>query len=153
MQPGSTDGFLDKTELTERGVYVVQSRNLAVAVYVGSDPALAGHDGFIGIREKLGYEYLDAEYGTVRVQRLIGTLPDGIEMALHGPLWCYGCNRPATRPVPPQLPPYVCEGGCDLETQDVRLSVNQSLFDFLKPLDDAESAARVAAWKEQFPDG
>lgn len=69
--------------MDNRGIYTIRSRNLVVGVYD------ADRDYFIGIREKFGVTYLDAEVmnrppeklGTVTlVGKRVGTLPDAVEL-------------------------------------------------------------------------
>jgi len=59
------------SELIERCVYEITSRNLRVGVYIGSE---GDRDMFIGIREKFGYRYLTTECGWNA--KPIGRVPD-----------------------------------------------------------------------------
>lgn len=70
-------------ECVDRGIYLINSRNLRIGVYVATRQA------FIGIRKKFGDRYLFAEfhyecgppYGTVRPQTLLAAMPEnGIQL-------------------------------------------------------------------------
>jgi hypothetical protein len=73
----------------ERHVYKLRSRNLQYGVF-------NGRTGFIGIREKFGYKYLDTEYhwetgapfGTATPLEDIGTLPQEIKLVPNMPSRC-----------------------------------------------------------------
>ena len=69
-----------------RGVYAVDGRNFSLAVWTGTY--------FIGIRHKMGMSYLSGEqhydsdenFGTVNPFRLVGAIPDSIEMKTDEPI-------------------------------------------------------------------
>ncbi len=65
---------LELEECTKGHIYLIHSRNLSVGVYNGKE-------GFIGIRDKFDFRYLDTEYhqskgGTVRVLQDLGSITD-----------------------------------------------------------------------------
>jgi hypothetical protein len=66
---------IDVAELAVRNVYRLRSRNLEYGVYDGDR-------GFIGIREKFGYYYLDTEYlgATATPLGLVGRIEEPIEL-------------------------------------------------------------------------
>src|SRR5579859_7846431 len=92
--------YIPLSECVERVVYKIHSRNLILGVF-------DGQSGFIGIREKFGYEYLFTEYhwdsspsfGTVRPYEKLGMLDElcenGAELQLieRDPLsYCIECD-------------------------------------------------------------
>lgn len=72
------ENYIPLTACIAGHIYKIHSRNLIIGVYDGKE-------GFIGIREKFGQEYLFTEYhhdqgapyGTVFPEKEIGTLPEG----------------------------------------------------------------------------
>ena len=78
-------GYIPIEECVDRGIYRIHSRNLEVGAYI------AAKAEFIGIREKLGDEYLFGEFhwdtgapfGTVKPKELLGMVPDDIEVKEH----------------------------------------------------------------------
>lgn len=77
-----------------RDIYLLKSRNLLLGVY-------NGRGGFIGIREKFGYRYLDTEYyrdektGTAIPTELVQvSLLDHIEVVESLGTFCTECKRP-----------------------------------------------------------
>lgn len=62
--------MLQKSELQDRGIYALKSRNLRVGVWNGSD-------GFIGIRTKFGDRFLSTEF----IARECGGTASGFDTA------------------------------------------------------------------------
>jgi hypothetical protein len=90
-------------------VYRLRSRNLLVGVFTG--------DRFIGIREKFGDRYLDAEYpydngGTATAKEELGSI-ENIPLKISLGSQCQNCGKPAKWSGPPAPAPWVCEGGCE----------------------------------------
>jgi hypothetical protein len=85
-------------EKCEKGkIYKLNSRNLTRGVY-------NGNQGFIGIRNKFGYDYLDTEthwdteyngkpFGTAKPIQEIGVVPDWIELKESLGTICGNCGR------------------------------------------------------------
>jgi hypothetical protein len=92
-----SDDFIPLTECKVRGVYRLRSRNLGVGVF-------DGNNGFIGIRTKFTDRYLDTEYhwdqgppfGTARPEKLLCTLPPGIDLREVNPSECSACGVATT---------------------------------------------------------
>ena len=126
-------------ECKPRSVYRIDSRNLGIGVFNPKS------NGFIGIREKFGQEYLFTEYhwdtgppfGTVCPQNEIDTLPSDIELSedldtidritqrsvfFDGPTeqgglgWCFCDTGDSSNKIQPQAVP------------------NKKLFEYLKSL-------------------
>lgn len=84
------------SELSERGIYRIHSRNLTLGVYDGKG-------GFIGIREKFGALFLFREYawetgppyGTVQIKdrELVGWCPPEVELRETLGTKCAGCSE------------------------------------------------------------
>lgn len=72
--------FIDDSELVDRRVYQIRSRNLVIGAWSASE------SGFVGIREKLGSRYLFTEYarshgGTARAETDLGfDIPEQIPL-------------------------------------------------------------------------
>lgn len=121
------------SEVTQRGVYRIHSRNLSIGVFNGAT-------GFIGIRHKFGSRYLFTEYhwdtgapyGTVKPQELLEYLPDDVSPYEADPITCGSCGTRAWWTGPPGPAPWACEGGCD-EVRPLRPQ-NKLLFSFLEEM-------------------
>lgn len=130
--------------LFKGGVYEVRSRNLVVAAY-------DGEEGFIGIREKFGDEYLFTEYlsrefggtkqplDTVRPVAYIATLDEDIPLATRGEpaTICTRCKTRAwfvqdTTVIGRTYGSWQCEAGC--EDTLCQGTQNDVLFDILRDL-------------------
>lgn len=166
------EGLPTVDQLVEGQVYRIYSRNLVIGVWVPHSEV--GFDnGFIGIREKFGDEYLFTEYhhdtgghyGTVGAAEPILVdgaplmVPDGIPLRERFGSVCTvhrlpvefreNVREPATRPDGSRV------GRGDwfhvgeeqpMERPDGPIAVsNTALYDFLKPLSDAEYDRR---WKD-----
>jgi hypothetical protein len=89
-------GFLAPSALVERCVYRLCSRNLEFGVFNGTR-------GFIGIRDKFNFRYLDTEYladppglgRTAHAIELVGTIDDAITLSEDLGSQCSECNLPA----------------------------------------------------------
>jgi hypothetical protein len=127
-------------ELETGAVYEVRSRNLIVGVYNGAQ-------GFIGVREKFGSEYLFTEYlsrecggtqigvDTVHPVAKIGRVA-GNALTEHYGLICTNCGKGAWKDENWSYPEgNHCAGGCSSADQDIRWTMNQLLFDVLKAME------------------
>lgn len=153
---------MDKRMLFRGGVYEVKSRNLIVAAY-------DGEQGFVGIREKMGDEYLFTEYlsrewggtkipfDTVTPVAYMATLDEDIPVRERGdPVSrCDTCGTRAWFVQDPQIQDgrtrgwWECEGRCfvDGETKS-RATQNDVLFEILREL-EAPVDARIRAEDEK----
>jgi hypothetical protein len=137
--------YFSHDELVRGGIYTLRSRNLLVGVFNGDQ-------GFIGIREKFGHQYLFTEYlarecdgtqigvDTAFPKECLGLTPDDIKITENAGLKCVSCGAYVTTDVRPAD----C-GDCD--NSDIRWEMNQTLFDLLKPLDDVELEKRRLEYK------
>lgn len=153
--------MLTRNELWKGCAYEIKSRNLIVGVYDGDE-------GFIGIREKFGDEYLFTEYlarelggtkrpfDTVRPVAYMATLDEGIELVTTLGTACDTCGKRAWFVQDPQIQSgrtwgwWECEGRCfviDEERTLPRAVPNQVLFDILRELEQPVRQ-RLA---EEFP--
>jgi hypothetical protein len=149
--------FVPKTELIDRRVYRLQSRNLLVGVWV------AERDGFIGVREKFGDEYLFTEYhlegngatGTANgIEDLRFNIPKDVELRERKPTLDNRTGRLVGFTEP------IAKGGRGwifLDTGEASTSIapvsypNQELFDILYPYHEKFTAALIieqAAWRK-----
>lgn len=86
--------YIPLTQCIKGTIYKIWSRNLRIGVYDGKG-------GFIGIREKFGYEYLFTEYhfdtsipyGTVKPKEVIKELPGWIPLEEYLGSICGNCGR------------------------------------------------------------
>lgn len=135
-----------KDELAKGGVYKLQSRNLTVGVY-------DGNEGFIGIREKFGDEYLFTEYlcreqggtkiplDTVRVLGQIGRVSEFNPLCEYYGLVCKNCGKGAWKDEGGTYPTNEhCGGGCPDGARSVYVTMNQLLFDVLRGMELASDA-------------
>lgn len=114
-------------ELQRRRIYVLLSRNLDLGVWDGERE-------FIGIREKFGARFLDAEDlwteggGTAWAWHDTGIdVPEGILLAERVPgSLCEGCGSLAWWTGPPAPAPWRCLGDCET-TRSTTIS-NDDLF-------------------------
>jgi hypothetical protein len=170
------EGLPTVDQLVEGQVYRIYSRNLVIGVWV-PHPEVGFDNGFIGIREKFGDEYLDSEYhhdtgghyGTVRAAEPIlvdGTplkVPDGIPLRERLGTVCTvhrlpvefrdNVREPATRPDGSRVGRgawFHVDEEQPMERPDGPISVsNTALYDLLKPLSDAEYD-RIHVWTEPY---
>ncbi len=133
--------YLQIEQLEVAGIYEIRSRNLVVGVY-------DGEEGFIGVREKMGAEYLFTEYlnresggtkvpiDTVRPIRLLGNVPQDMPIRERGDVdtRCDTCGKRAWWTGPPKPAPWACEGGC--EKTSPRATENEQLFALLKTYEE-----------------
>jgi hypothetical protein len=133
--------YLNRDQLETGGIYEIRSRNLVVGTY-------NSNDGFIGIREKFGDEYLFTEYlarerggtqigvDTVHPVRLLGTVPGDIAVRQRGEVdsQCGNCGKLAWWTGPPAPAPWDCDGDC--EETSPQATQNELLFDLLKTYED-----------------
>lgn len=118
----------DESEMEDRRVYRIQSRNLVVGVWSAKDK------GFIGIREKFKTLYLFTEYhadsggvhGTARAVSAYDLyVPDDIPLVEY----------------------LVDEEGDFLKDERGYLQNNDALFDLLKPLDEEIHVQLAEEWR------
>ncbi len=85
--------YLKLEECVRGKIYTLWSRNLDLGVFDGKN-------GFIGIRQKFDYTYLDTEYyygesyGTAKPLKEIGELPGWIDIQENLCTICQRCGRP-----------------------------------------------------------
>ena len=121
-----------------RGLYVLESRNLTIGVF-------NGHDGFIGIRTKMGDRFLSTEYhwdtgaphGTAKPVERIGTLPDEIELREYEPLSCSLCGGGAILADPPDKGWKHDDPDNECSQLSLSLEVYRPLFLWLEPYEGA----------------
>jgi hypothetical protein len=150
--------FLTRDQLERGAVYEVRSRNLIAGVY-------DGEQGFIGIREKFGDEYLFTEYlsrecggdkqpfDTVHPFQKIGEAKSNV-LAEHYGLICAHCGKGAWKD-PQEKWTYPegnhCAGGCSHDDQDIRWTGNQLLFDVLFAMEQPLRQAREKEFAKIIP--
>lgn len=151
--------MIDIGELERGGVYEIKSRNLIVGVYDGDE-------GFIGIREKFGDEFLFTEYlaresggtkqpfDTVRPVKLIWRLNERVELKCYLGSACDTCGKAAWFVQDPQIQGgqtrgwWECEGRCHVDgSTQPRAVQNDRLFKILSEL-EAPVRARL---DDEFP--
>lgn len=139
---------IPKDQLVRGAVYELKSRNLIAGVW-------NGENGFIGIREKFGEEYLFTEYlyelgppyGTAHPIKLIGWA-DTCALVEHYGLICKNCDKGAWKDKEGEWPDNEhCGGGCSNDDRSVFWTINQLLFDVLRAMEEP-IRQRIAA---EFP--
>jgi hypothetical protein len=144
---------IQKSELKERGIYRIRSRNLDFGVY-------DGNEGFIGIRQKFDSRYLFTEYlsrswggtkipfDTVTALEQVGSVDESIALKEVLGSVCESCGKRAWWTGPPGPAPWACENNCD----DVRsyAKANRELFavmDEAEKLPHKERDEMLAEWE------
>lgn len=144
-----TDGYLPLDACKHGWLYRIRSRNLSVGVY--NEPV----KGFVGIREKMGHEYLFTEFhydtgapfGTVHPMSEIVECPItpltehlGTVCTEHGRPAHYDDSEPYTDPVAKHTYrgrwKHEDDGTPLLDDDSARMINNDALFEWLRPFDD-----------------
>lgn len=131
--------MIDKKDLKKGSIYKLRSRNLAYGVFDGDR-------GFIGIREKLGSEFLFREYyadgspyGTVQPLEEVGAISGAVEIAETLGSRCSICGKRAWWTGPPSPAPWACEGSCSPDEIRGYSVSNRALFRQLEAIQAAAS--------------
>jgi hypothetical protein len=164
---GKEGRVLTEKDIWRSGVYEIKSRNLLVGAY-------DGEQGFVGIREKFGDEYLFTEYltrelggtkipfDTVTPVRYLAMLDESIPIKPYLGSACDICGKRAWFVQDPQIQSgwthgwWECEGRCFVEGETMSRAVhNQMLFDILRELEqpirdrlEAEYPKIVPPWRQ-----
>mgnify|MGYP003619625960 CR=1 FL=1 len=124
------------------GVYEIYSRNLTVGVFDIKT------NGFIGIREKFGSEFLFTElhrdlgppHGTVAPKKLLTQLPSNIEIEEYNETVCQNCYQAVTfvpdNPLVSRTPgTWVHDAAKDCDKPEAGSSIYQPLFIYLQNIE------------------